>query len=187
MPRQIFKGWMMARFSILFGGLTMVALAMAAPASSKTQPLAAAAPPKIFQDVVECRASLTRPIAWPASTAASVRLPLRRQQGLYVADKEAMREARAGLFGFSLPKMRIFADDDMEKAVNSVESTVSAIAEGQRGYVFTLKDGARWRQTDGAYMDKPKVGASIRIRRGTLGSFFGSVGGKPGFRIERVN
>lgn len=178
----------MARFSIVFSGLAITALAMAVPASSRTQPLAAAPPPKIFSDVVECR-SIPDPAQRLACFDRSVGALAAAQasKDLYVADKDAMREARRGLFGFNLPKMRIFSDDDMEKQVDSIETTIAAAVQGQKGFIFTLKDGARWRQTDGAYMDKPKIGAPIRIRRAAMGSYFGSIGKNPGFRIERVN
>ena len=178
----------MARFSIVSSGLAIAALAMAVPASSKTQPLAAAPPPKIFTDVVQCRAiadAAERLACFDRSVGALATAQSSKE--LYVADKDAMREARRGLFGFNLPKMRIFADDDMEKDVNAIESTIAGFNEGQTGYVFTLKDGARWKQTDSVYMDKPKLGAPIRIKRAALGSFFGSIAGRPGFRIERVN
>lgn len=178
----------MVRFPILLSGLAITALAIAAPASAQKQPLASAPPPKIFQDVVGCRAitdAAQRLACFDSSVGALA--VAQQNRDLYVADKDAIREARRGLFGFNLPKMRIFADDDMEKEVDSIESTITAFNEGQRGYVFTLKDGARWRQTDGAYMDRPKVGAAIRIRRAALGSFFGTIAGKGGFRIERVN
>ena len=178
----------MARFSMLFGGLAIAGLVMAVPASSKTQPLASAPPPKIFLDVVQCRAitdAAERLACFDRSVGALA--SAQQSKDLYVADKDAMREARRGLFGFNLPKMRIFGDDDMEKDVDAIDSTIAAFNESQRGYVFTLKDGARWRQTDSVYMDRPKVGAPIRIKRAALGSFFGSISGRPGFRIERVN
>lgn len=181
-------GWIMARFSIVLGGLAIAASAMAVPASSKTQPLAAAPPPKIFQDVVQCRAiadGAQRLACFDQSVGALA--AAQASKDLYVADKEAMREARRGLFGFSLPKMRIFGDDDMEKDVSSIETTIAAAVPAQKGYIFTLKDGARWMQTDGAYMDKPKPGAKIRIRRAAFGSYFATIEKNPGVRVERVN
>ena len=181
-------GWIMARFSMIFGGLAIAAVALAGPASSKTQPLANAPPPKIFQDVVQCRAITDagqRLACFDRSVGALA--AAQQSKDLYVADKEAMREARRGLFGFSLPKMKIFADDDMEKDVDSIESTITAAVPGQQGYIFTLADGARWKQTDGAYMDKPKAGAKIRIKRAALGSFFGTINNNPGVRVERLN
>ncbi len=173
---------------VLTVGLALVAMASAGSAMAKTQPLAAAPPPKIFTDVIQCRT-----IADPAERLAcfdrsvGTLAAAQANKEVYVADKEAMREARKGLFGFNLPNLKIFSDDDMEKDVNQIESTIAGAVLGQKGYIFTLKDGARWMQTDGAYMDKPKIGANIRIKRASFGSYFGAIGGQPGFRIERVN
>ena len=178
----------MARFSKLTIGLALAGLAVTSPSFAKTRPLAAAPPPKIFKDVVQCRA-----IADPTQRLAcfdqsvSALATAQTNRDLFVADKDAMREARKGLFGFNLPKLRIFGDDDMEKDVSQIETTVAGVSSGQRGFIFTLKDGARWAQTDGAYMDRPKAGSTIKIKRGALGSYFGSVNGKVGFRIERLN
>jgi hypothetical protein len=179
---------MMARFSKALCGAAMVGLVMAVPASSKTQPLASAPPPKIFQDVVQCRSiadAAQRLACFDRSVGALAAAQASRD--LYVADKDAMREARRGLFGFNLPKLRIFGDDDMEKDVDQIESTITAAVPGQKGYIFTLKDGARWMQTDSAYMDRPKAGAKIKIKRAMFGSYFGSINGNVGFRIERLN
>lgn len=173
---------------ILTIGLALAAMASAGSAAAKTQPLAAAPPPKIFTDVIQCRtitdnaerlACFDRSVGTLATAQAN--------KEVYVADKEAMREARKGLFGFNLPNMKIFSDDDMEKDVNQIESTIAGVSQGQKGYIFTLKDGARWMQTDGAYMDKPKIGANIRIKRASFGSYFGQVEKNPGVRVERLN
>jgi len=185
---SFFMGWVMAHFSIVSSGLTVALLAIASPALSQTQPMAAAAPPKIFQDVVQCRAitDSAERLACFDRTVGTLEAA-QQSKDLYVADKEAVREARRGLFGFSLPKMRIFGDDDMEKDVDSIETTIVAAVPAQKGYIFTLKDGARWMQTDGAYMDKPKAGAKIRIKRAALGSFFATIEKSPGVRVERLN
>lgn len=178
----------MARLSKLYIGLALTGLAAASPSLAKTQPLASAPPPKIFNDVVQCRAiadAAQRLACFDQSVGALA--TAQQNRDLYVADKDAMREARRGLFGFSVPKLRIFGDDDMEKDVDQIETTVAGVSAGQRGFIFTLKDGARWAQTDGAYMDRPKAGSTIKIKRGALGSYFGSVNGKVGFRIERLN
>jgi len=187
-PITTFKGWNMARLSKLNIGLALAGLAVASPSFAKTRPLAAAPPPKIFNDVVLCRA-----IADPTQRLAcfdqsvSALATAQSNRDLFVADKDAMREARKGLFGFNLPKLRIFGDDDMEKDVSQIDTTLAAVGSGSKGYIFTLKDGARWAQTDGQYMDRPKVGAAIKIKRAALGSFFASFNGNAGFRVERLN
>lgn len=163
-------------------------MAAAGPASAQDKSLTSAQTPKIFTDVLQCRAitNAEQRLACFDRTVGTLAQAQERKD-LYVADKEAIQEARRGLFGFSLPKVKIFGDDDMAEDVKSIESTIKAVSQGQRGYVFTLEDGARWAQTDNAYMDKPKVGAKIRIRRAALGSYMGSVGGRVGFRIERLS
>ena len=178
----------MARLFRLHCGLALVGLAIASPSFSKTQPLASAPPPKIFNDVIQCRSiadAAQRLACFDQSVGALA--TAQQNRDLYVADKDAMREARKGLFGFSVPKLRIFADDDMEKDVDQIETTVTGVGQGPRGLIFTLKDGARWAQTDGAYMDRPKVGSAIKIKRAALGSYFGTINKGVGFRIERLN
>ena len=164
------------------------ALAIAAPAAAQDKSIGNAPPPKIFTDVLECR-GITDAQARLACFDRSVGALAQAQQrkDVFVADKEAIREARRGLFGFSLPRVRIFGDDDMAEEVKSIETTIKAVSSGQKGYIFTLADGARWMQTDGAYMDRPKVGSKIRIRRAVLGSYMASIDGRVGFRIERLS
>ena len=168
--------------------LAALAILVAVPAAAQQQPLANAPAPKIFQDVLQCRSisdQAQRLACYDRSVAALE--TAQRSRDLYVADRAAMAEARRGLFGFEVPKLRIFNDDDMAEDVDSIETTIKAVREGQRGYVFTLADGARWMQTEKKYMDQPKVGAKIRIRRALMGSYMASIEGKPGFRIERLN
>lgn len=178
----------MARRSFIFSGLAAAGLLVVAPASAKVQPLASAPPPKIFADVVQCRAIADAAERLACFDRAVGALATAQQnKDLFIADKEAVQDARRGLFGFNLPKMNLFTDDDMERDVKSIESTITATVQGQKGYIFTLQDGARWMQTDGAYMDKPKVGSKIRIRRAAFGSYFGAIESNPGVRVERLN
>jgi len=155
------------------------------PASAQKLPKTST--PKLFEEVVNCRTiqdSAQRLACYDRSVAA---LETAQQTNeLYVADKAAMKEARKGLFGFSLPNLKIFGDEDLGD-LHELETTIKAVGSGQRGYIFTLADGARWMQTDKRYMDKPKIGAKIKIEKAALGSYMASINGKPGFRVERIN
>ena len=158
---------------------------LAAPASAQDMPKTAA--PKLFDDVVQCRAiqdSAARLACYDRGVAALE--TAQKSNELYVADKAAMKEARRGLFGFSLPKMKIFADESLGD-LDELETTIAGVSSGQRGLVFTLPDGARWAQTDKRYMDKPKIGSKIKIEKALLGSYLASINGKAGFRVERIN
>lgn len=172
---------------IAAAGAALVA-AQAPVAAQDSKSLANAPAPKIFTDVLQCRA-ITDAQARLACFDRTVGTLAQAQQrkDVFVADKEAIREVRRGLFGFSLPKVRLFGDDDMAEDVKSIETTIKSVSQGQKGYIFTLQDGARWMQTDGAYMDRPKPGAKIRIRRAALGSYMASINGRVGFRIERLS
>lgn len=178
----------MPKLQMFIVAAALLAAGSPAAAQEDRTGLADARVPKVFSDVLQCR-TIANADQRLACFDRSVGTLAKAQQSkdLYVADKEAIREARRGLFGFSLPKVNLFGDDDMAEDVKSIETTIKGVSQGQKGYVFTLADGARWAQTDGAYMDKPKAGAKIRIRRAALGSYMGSIEGRVGFRIERLN
>src|SRR5215213_12023311 len=166
-------------------GIAAVGLLAAMPASAQNMPKTTT--PKIFENVVQCRSiqdSAERLACYDRGVAALD--TAQKSNELYVADKAAMKEARRGLFGFSLPRLKIFGDEDLGD-LDELETTIAAIGSGQRGYIFTLPDGARWMQTDKKYMDRPKVGAKIKIEKGVLGSYLASINNKPGFRVERIN
>ena len=175
----------MSRVSQSVMGIAALALVGAAPASAQKMPKTAT--PKIFENVVQCRAiqdSAERLACYDRGVAALD--TAQKSNELYVADKTAMKEARRGLFGFSLPRMKIFGDEDLGD-LDELETTVAGVSSGQRGYVITLPDGARWAQTDKRYMDRPKIGAKIKIEKAVLGSYMASINGKSGFRVERIN
>jgi hypothetical protein len=175
----------MSRVANSLMGFCIFGLVAAAPAAAQDMPKTST--PKLFEDVVQCRSiqdSAARLACYDRGVAALE--TAQKSNELYVADKAAMKEARRGLFGFSLPKMKIFGDESLGD-LDELETTVAGVTSGQRGLVFTLPDGARWAQTDKRYMDKPKVGAKIKIQKALLGSYLASINGKPGFRVERIN
>ena len=174
----------MSRMTISMALAGFAALGLAGQAAAQTMPKTAA--PKIFQDVLQCRAiqdANARLACYDRGVAALD--TAQKTNELFVADKDAMREARRGLFGFSVPKLKIFSGDDLGD-MDELETTIAGVSQGARGYVFTLPDGARWAQTDKRYMDKPKVGAKIKIEKALLGSYMASINKKPGFRVERL-
>jgi len=174
----------MSRVAKSLIGMAVLGMAAAVPASAQEIPKTA--PPKLFEDVVNCRAiqdSAERLACYDRGVAALD--TAQKSNELYVADKAAMKEARRGLFGFGLPKLKIFGDEDLGD-LDELETTITAISSGQRGYIFTLADGARWMQTDKKYMDRPKIGAKIHIKKAALGSYMANIERKSGFRVERL-
>ena len=175
----------MSRVELSLIGLAVLGLVAAAPAAAQKD-MPKTATPKLFEQVVNCRTiqdSAQRLACYDRNVAALD--TAQKSNELYVADKAAMKEARKGLFGFSLPKLKIFGDEDLGD-LDELETTIAGVSQGQRGYIFTLPDGARWAQTDKKYMDKPKIGSKIKIEKAVLGSYMASINKKPGVRVERL-
>lgn len=104
-----------------------------------------------------------------------------------VVDREDVRKTRRALFGFVLPKLPFFSDDDSAKDTPDViETTARSVrALGYGMYSITIEDGAVWRTTEVSRRD-PKPGIKIRIKRGALGSYFLSIDGAAAVRAARV-
>ena len=156
------------------------------PASAKepgtSQPL-----PPVFETVINCRtlvADSERLACYDRSVAALA--VAREMEDIVVADRATIRETKRGLFGFGLPRLKLFGGTEGED-VKEIEGVVSAIRTTQDGLaILTLVDGARWKQTDGATVFA-KSGEAIRIKRGTLGSYLASVGKSATFRVVRLS
>jgi hypothetical protein len=108
-----------------------------------------------------------------------------------VVDRTQIRRARRSLFGLRLPDLGIFGDDTDQSedgaAVNEINSTIQAITSGADGRVhYVLVEGGTWVQTEGRRGQPARVGQTIRIRRGPLGSFVATINDRAGVRVMRI-
>lgn len=94
-----------------------------------------------------------------------------------VLDKQEVRRTRRGLFGFTLPKIGLFAGDsdapgkeDFTEITTTVGS-VRAVANSRVEFTLADESGAVWRTTDPMSFP-PKPGQSVRIQKGALGNYF---------------
>lgn len=167
----------------------LAALTLATPALAKDKD-SPVAPPPVYQAVVDCRdisdsaqrlACFDRTVGVMASATA--------EKDLVVLDRATMRETRKGLFGFSLPKLKLFGGSDEDEAkeeVTQIDSTITGIRGGSDGYpVFTIASGGRWKQTGGRNLFS-KVGDPIRIKKAALGSYTASVDKAPAVKVMRL-
>ena len=164
------------------------ALASVVPVHAKDK-AEATSPPAIYQAVVDCRtigdatqrlACFDRTVGQMASATSS--------RDLVILDRESMRETRKGLFGFNLPKLKLFGggSDDSRDEVRELEAAISGIRSAPDGFpILTLDDGAHWKQTDGRNLF-PKIGDRIKIKRAAMGSYMASIGKKSGIRVMRL-
>lgn len=113
-----------------------------------------------------------------------------QRKDIVVADKAAIGEARRGLFGFSLPKLRLFGDGGdgaTGEPIDQIESKIASVADTGSGVQFGLSSGARWMQVDTAYVNRPKVGQSVTIRRGAVGGYTAKIEKGRAFRVRRLS
>ncbi|MFM5908019.1 MAG: hypothetical protein ACKOPO_10625 [Novosphingobium sp.] len=144
------------------------------------------APPPAYQAVLDCRTrsdSAARLACFDKAIGAMAAAS--EKKDLVVIDRATIRETKRGLFGISLPKIKIFGGNDDEE-VNQIESTLTAAYSSNDGMsIFVLANGSRWKQTDGRYT-YPKVGQKIVVKRTALGSFMANINGQPGVRVIRL-
>lgn len=146
----------------------------------------AAPQPAVLKAVLDCR-----PISDPGARlacfdrSAAALDTAAAAKDVLVVDRDTARKTKRGLFGLTLPKLKLFGENDDEE-VDQIESKIASSYAGKDGStVFVLEDGARWKQTDGRET-YPKAGQSIVVRKGALGSFFARVNNQPGVRVIRV-
>jgi hypothetical protein len=112
---------------------------------------------------------------------------------LRVVDREAVRQTRRKLFGFSLPDFGIFGghDDKDEQEAQEAQILQTTIARVRptdtAGWVITTAEGAVWQMDNvPARLLTPKVGQQLEIRAGALSAYFIRINGQPGVKARRI-
>lgn len=163
---------------------------MACPASAKE---AEHRRPETFQKLLDCRSipeNVARLSCFDEQAAKLDQAESSNQ--LVVVDREQVKQARRGLFGFSLPDLgSLFGGkgdaNDIDE-VSEITSTISsARSAGYGNWLIILEDGAKWQQVGGELALTPKPGQPILIRKASLGSYFARVNKQPAIRVVRVN
>ena len=163
-------------------------LAIGTTLSAKDDKNAGLARPKAFDDVVACKLIENPELRLacydekvPALDAAQ------KNDEIILTDKTAVKEAQRGLFGFQIPKLKIFGSggDDVQE----IEAIVKSVTANRAGQVtIVLQDGARWQQVDSKILNRePKTGSKARIRIGTMGSYLVTFDDGPAIRMKRLN
>lgn len=172
-----------SRIAFIAAGIAALA---AAPAPAKDASDASTAPPPAYQAVLDCQKQ-SDPAQRLAcyDKAVGAMSDATAKKDLVIVDRESIRATKRGLFGISLPKVKIFGGND-DVDVDSIESTIASTYSAKDGMsMFVLADGSRWKQTDGRYTF-PKAGQKIVVKRAALGSFMANVNGQPAVRVLRV-
>ncbi|GAB5482927.1 MAG: hypothetical protein Pars92KO_26840 [Parasphingorhabdus sp.] len=166
-----------------------IALVLNAPAVAAKEDGAIAAPPAIYTELVACKniADAEQRLACFDAKVAALETAQTNNE-VVIADRKQVREARRGLFGLSLPRIKLFGGDgDKDDNVNQIEANIASAQKLRSGkWLIKLDDGALWQQTEVKSMRRPKSGDSIVVKRGSLGSFVAKVNDGRAFKVKRI-
>ena len=106
---------------------------------------------------------------------------------LQVVDKGDVEETKRSLFGFSLPKIKLFGGDDGEEMTELETTITGARREGRESWVFTTAEGSVWRIAETKMgWRPPKEGQTVVFKKASLGSYFIRVNGQIGVKGKRI-
>lgn len=163
--------------------LLFVALAVAAPAAAKED----IARPQVYQDLVQCRAIADTAQRLACFDAAAAKMEQAAEaKDIVILDRAEVKKTRRSLFGFLLPKLPFFDDEDEEKFTDIETTFASVTSIGHGNWQFEIPDGGVWQTTEGtkSYL---RVGQKVRLKQGAVGGFLMQIGNGGYIRVRRVS
>lgn len=111
---------------------------------------------------------------------------------IVIVDQETMAKTRRSLFGFSLPKIKLFGAGDRtgsDVANDVLETSIVAVRAERYGlWTLDLAEGGRWQTTESwSFGPTPRVGSKVRLDRGALGSYSLKTPGARPVAARRIN
>jgi hypothetical protein len=139
--------------------------------------------------IAACRGiadSAARLACFDKSAEALVRA--RENKDVVVLDRAEVRKTRRSLFGFTLPRIKLFGGgDDGEEELKELTSKVASVGQPERDrWLVKLDDESRWQTIEPATFP-PRTGDTARIKRAAMGSFMATFGSGRSVRVKRVD
>ncbi len=125
--------------------------------------------------------------------AADALLRAERDRDIVVMDRAEVQKAKRSLFGFSLPSIKLFGDDDArdgrrggDGALKQLTGTLRSSTSLPGGLLrFTLDDGGVWETTE-QVMAPLRTGDAVTIKAGALGSYIATAPGRRSVKVRRL-
>ena len=106
-------------------------------------------------------------------------------RAVVVMDREQVKASFG--FGGSQPLPKSAAARALPEQVQEIDSTITTVQSlGYDNWAIRLASGAVWRTTDSALAFPPKVGATVKIRRASLGGYIMVLGRNQTVRVLRA-
>lgn len=112
-----------------------------------------------------------------------------RRREVVVVDEAEVKKTRRSLFGFSLPRIKLFGSEgpDSAEEIDEITVAIKSPAPASNGYMsFILEDGARWTTTEPWLSRGPKAGETLTIKRAAMGGYFVKLSNTRAYRAQRT-
>lgn len=167
---------------VLLGGVCLMASAMPARAAAEERPR-----PAIVSALLECKkhAVESQRLACYDAAVAQVEQALGTGR-VVVVDQTEMRRMRRSLFGLNIPKIPLLSGNDSEEPEELTATIQAASADRFNKWTLILENGAIWRTTQALKgFPEPRAGGTVKLRRGTMGGYWLTVGNGRAVRAVR--
>lgn len=109
---------------------------------------------------------------------------------LRIVDREAAKQTRRRLFGFTLPDIGLFGDGKVgdEKQLDMLETTITSVRQIRgNAWTFQTKEGAVWQINNApSRLYSMKPGQSVIFKKASLNSYFIRIDGQTGVKGTRI-
>lgn len=171
--------------NLLRFGVAVLICGAAATASSGKE-----AGPSALQGLAHCKSVVDPAQRLACFDQESARLLAAEQRSdIVVIGREQIERNRRASFGFSVPEIAVLRDRGGKvDTLDQIEGILaSASQDGNGQWLFVLRDGSAWQQTDlNPQTWSPRAGDPVVVKRAGLGGFRISVAKTPGVRVRRV-
>lgn len=169
--------------------LPLVLIATAAPLAAQTPK-----PARPYTALQACRAitDSTQRLACFDRAAADLDAAAKSEE-VVIVDRQEVKKARKGLFGFTLPRIGFLSGRDGNAEDQADEQQLEDTVAGARSIMggrwrITLSSGAVWEtlEIDSRFTD-PRPGLKVTLDKAMLGSYFLQVGKGRSVKARRLS
>jgi hypothetical protein len=142
--------------------------------------------PQVYLDLVQCKNigdGAARLVCYDAAAAKMQQAA--EAKDIVILDRAEVRKTKRSLFGFLLPKLPFF-DEQEKDEFTTIETTFASVTPiGYGKYQFAIPEGGVWETTE-TTQGNLREGRSIKIKRGAVGGFLMQIGNGGYVRVKRV-